>query len=199
MNTKIAKKVNLINHSCLSTRHSYVGFWARTWASFIDTVLVVAFTYPLLIGIYGWAYLDSHALMEGPLDFLISWVLPALAIVGFWMARSATPGKMVISACIVDARSGLKPSWGQLVRRYLGYLVSTVPLCLGFLWVAFDSKKQGWHDKIAGTVVVYRQKNHRQSMKIGNAFEKNDLEYRERHRLDPEDSKSKVEPELVPF
>ncbi|MCZ6581514.1 MAG: RDD family protein, partial [Nitrospirae bacterium] len=68
-----------------------------------------------------------------------------------------------------------------------------------FLWVAFDSKKQGWHDKFAGTVVVYRQKNHRQSMKIGDAFEKNDLEYRERHRLDPEDSKSKVEPELVPF
>ncbi len=137
--------------------------------------------------------------MEGPLDLLISWVLPALAIVGFWMTKSATPGKMVISACIVDARSGLKPSWGQLVRRYLGYLVSTVPLCLGFLWVAFDSKKQGWHDKIAGTVVVYRQKNHRQFKKVGDAFEKNDLEYRERHRLDPEDSKSKVEPELVPF
>jgi len=111
-------------------------------------------------------YLFTHALMEGPLDLLISWVVPALAIVGFWMTKSATLGKMVISACIVDARSGLKPSWGQLIRRYLVYLISTAPLCLGFLWVAFDSKKQGWHDKFAGTVVVYRQKNHRQSMKI---------------------------------
>ena len=164
-----------ISPSCPPPGHTYVGFWARTWASFIDTVLVVAFTFPLLIGIYGWAYLDSHALMEGPLDFLISLVLPALAIVGFWMARSATPGKMVISACIVDARSGLRPSWGQLVRRYLGYLISTAPLCLGFLWVAFDSKKQGWHDKFAGTVVVYRRRVHKRAMERRDSFEKRDL------------------------
>ncbi len=164
-----------INPSCPSTGHIYVGFWARTWASLIDTVLVVAFTFPLLIWTYGWAYLDSRALMKGPMDFLISWVLPALAIVGFWMARSATPGKMVISACIVDARSGLRPSWGQLVRRYLGYLISTAPLCLGFLWVAFDSKKQGWHDKFAGTVVVYRRRVHKRAMERRDSFEKRDL------------------------
>ncbi|MBI4998962.1 MAG: RDD family protein, partial [Rhodocyclales bacterium] len=25
---------------------------------------------------------------------------------------------------------------------------------LGFVWVAFDRRKQGWHDKLAGSVVV---------------------------------------------
>jgi uncharacterized RDD family membrane protein YckC len=45
------------------------------------------------------------------------------------------------------------------LARYVGYIISTIPLCLGFLWVGFDSKKQGWHDKIAGTVVV-RNRRH---------------------------------------
>ncbi|MGZ8994756.1 MAG: RDD family protein, partial [Burkholderiaceae bacterium] len=48
---------------------------------------------------------------------------------------------------------------GQSIGRYFGYYVSTIPLLIGLIWVAFDSRKQGWHDKLAGTVVV-RPKNH---------------------------------------
>lgn len=40
------------------------------------------------------------------------------------------------------------------VGHCFAYYVPAIPLCLGFLWVAFDSKMQGWHDKLAGTVVV---------------------------------------------
>ena len=40
--------------------------------------------------------------------------------------------------------------------RYLSYIVSLLPLCLGFLWVARDARKQGFHDKIAKTVVLYK-------------------------------------------
>jgi uncharacterized RDD family membrane protein YckC len=72
----------------------------------------------------------------------------------FWVYRQATPGKIAIDARIVDATTGEKPSTGQLIGRYLGYYVSTIPLLLGFVWVAFDPRKQGWHDKLAGTVVV---------------------------------------------
>jgi uncharacterized RDD family membrane protein YckC len=43
---------------------------------------------------------------------------------------------------------------GQSVGRYFAYLVSIIPLCLGFAWIAFDARKQGWHDKLAGSVVV---------------------------------------------
>lgn len=42
----------------------------------------------------------------------------------------------------------------NFIEGPIDFLVSLLPLCLGFLWVAFDSKKQGWHDKIAGTVVI---------------------------------------------
>lgn len=134
----------------------YAGFWARTGATLIDTLLLMLITYPMLIGIYGWAYFDSEqtGVVAGPADFLISWVLPAIAVIVFWITKQATPGKMAVSARIVDARSGEQASTGQLVGRYLAYIVSALPLCLGFIWVAFDRRKQGWHDKLAGTVVV---------------------------------------------
>ena len=132
----------------------YVGFWARFGAFVIDSLLVVAICLPLVSWYYGPDYWLSVAFIKGPADFLINWVLPAIAIVIFWMYRQATPGKMVISARIVDAKTGGKPTTGQLVVRYLGYYVSTIPLLLGLIWVAFDPRKQGWHDKLAGTVVV---------------------------------------------
>jgi len=134
----------------------YVGFWARVWASLIDTVLMAIVVYPILIKIYGLAYFDvgRSGLIAGPMDFLISWVFPAVVVLLFWSAKQSTPGKMAIRAKIVDAETFTKPSKGQMIGRYLAYYVSTMPLCLGMLWVAFDKRKQGWHDKLAGTVVI---------------------------------------------
>ena len=134
----------------------YVGFWARVGASILDTILLLLVTVPLLVAIYGWAYFDPEqsSMVAGSVDFLISWVLPAIAVVAFWLYKQATPGKMAVSARVVDAYTGETISFSQSVLRYLGYMLSTLPLCLGFLWVAFDPKKQGWHDKLAGTVVI---------------------------------------------
>jgi uncharacterized RDD family membrane protein YckC len=138
----------------------YAGFWVRVGASLIDTVLVVCVTFPLLIAIYGWSYFDASRTgpVAGVADFLLSWVAPAVAIVAFWLYRQATPGKMALSLRVVDARTGNTLTVGQSIGRYLGYFVSTIPFGLGFIWVAFDPKKQGWHDKLAGTVVI-RSKN----------------------------------------
>jgi uncharacterized RDD family membrane protein YckC len=135
----------------------YAGFWRRVWASLIDTVLLLVITFPVLAGIYGDAYWNSSRFIQGPADFLISWVWPAVAVIAFWAAGGATPGKMAIAARVVDAATGGKPSFGQLVIRYIGYFLASLPLGLGLLWVAWDSKKQGWHDKLAKTVVVRRK------------------------------------------
>lgn len=132
----------------------YVGFWLRVGASLIDTVLVAMICWSVLTVVYGREYWHSDSLIMGPADFLLSWVMPAVAIVLFWIYRQATPGKMAIGARIVDAETGEAPSAGRLIVRYLGYFVSTIPFCLGLLWVAFDPRKQGWHDKMARTVVV---------------------------------------------
>lgn len=139
----------------------YVGFWLRVWASLLDTVLVVAITVPILALVYGRRYFLAGNLVHGPADFVISWLLPALAIMVLWHTRRATPGKMAIGAWVVDAKTGNAPSVAQCVVRYLGYFVSTLPLFLGILWVGIDAKKQGWHDKLADTVVVRRRKHSR--------------------------------------
>ena len=134
----------------------YVGFWARLGAVLIDTLLLLVIVIPVLHGIYGWAYWDPARTgwVAGPADLLVSWVFPAIATVLFWLFRAATPGKMAIGARVVDARTGQPPSFNQSVLRYLGYFVSTIPFALGLIWVGIDARKQGWHDKIAGTVVV---------------------------------------------
>ncbi|EAW3106662.1 RDD family protein, partial [Salmonella enterica] len=80
--------------------------------------------------------------------------VPAVLTVILWRGFQATPGKMALRLRVLDAESGCPASTGQYIGRYLGYFVSTVPLGLGFFWIAFDRRKQGWHDKLAGTVVV---------------------------------------------
>ena len=117
-----------------------MGFQRRLAAGAIDALLVFVVTGPLaLLGIGG---------------FVIEALLPALAVLGFWRAYGATPGKLAVAARIVDARTGAAPSLGRLVARYAGYLVSMLPFFLGFAWIAIDRRKQGWHDKIARTVVI---------------------------------------------
>jgi uncharacterized RDD family membrane protein YckC len=109
---------------------------------------------PVLTAIYGSEYWLGDALITGPWDIFFNYVFPAMAVIVFWIYKSATPGKMMLHLHIVDAKSGCKPSTMQFVGRYLGYYVAAIPLFLGFVWVAFDKRKQGWHDKLAGTVVI---------------------------------------------
>lgn len=134
----------------------YAGFWIRVGAAMIDTVLVMVITFPLLIALYGWRYFDAGqtGLIAGPADLVLTWLLPPVAVILFWVYRQATPGKMVLSLRIQDANTGAGLTWGQSLGRYLGYFVATLPLGLGLIWIAFDPKKQGWHDKLAHTVVV---------------------------------------------
>lgn len=159
-------------------RPEYVGFWKRLLASIIDTLIVFVVSTPLVLLAHrsdDWKRLaqyvqqsmeqatagtapEAAAEMHGlgfsrPVDVLIQVALAA-AVLLFWRLRSATPGKMAIRAKIVDAKNGGRPSGGQLVARFLGYIVSTLTLGLGFLWIAIDRRKQGFHDKLAGTAVV---------------------------------------------
>ena len=137
------------------TEEEYAGFWIRVGAALIDSLLILAIIVPLLASIYGWDYFGGlNRSIAGPADFLISWVGPPVAIIAFWLYRQATPGKMALSLRVVDAKTGNTLSVLQSIGRYLGYYVSMIPFFIGLIWVAFDSRKQGWHDKLAGTVVV---------------------------------------------
>ncbi len=149
----------------------YVGFGPRFVATLVDTLWVTP-----VVAVLGLLYQrsDDSALLDQLLrdpehvstralaaagssawsDSLIQCLLAALLVLLWWFARNATPGKLLVHAKIVDARTGAPPSKRQLLVRYLGYYLSMLPFGLGFLWIAIDPRKQGWHDKLAGTVVV---------------------------------------------
>lgn len=74
-------------------------------------------------------------------------------MIGFWTWKGQTPGKMAMGIRIVAADGG-PIGLGRAIIRYLGFFVSAAILYLGFIMIAFDGRKQGLHDKIAGTFVV---------------------------------------------
>ena len=129
----------------------YVGFWARFAANFLDGILICIFVSPASI-----SYLAGGIHSKG-LEFfsVVLYILAQIILLVLWFKKQASIGKMAISAKIVDAKTGKAPTKRQLIGRYFAYLLSSLPLGIGFLWIAFDPKKQGWHDKLAGTAVVY--------------------------------------------
>ena len=132
----------------------YAGFWLRTVAVIIDTIIVLAVIIPLLLAIYGQGYFFKTQFLMGPWDFIINYVFPFVVVIVFWRFRGATPGKMVFGAVIVDAETLDPLSNKQLIGRYFAYIPAIFVFGLGILWVAFDKRKQGWHDKLAKTVVI---------------------------------------------
>jgi uncharacterized RDD family membrane protein YckC len=131
----------------------YAGFWSRVAATVLDGIWLYGIIYLVL-----WFLLGPE--LYGPdmkytlTQFIFEWVIPFIVVMAFWMKKASTPGKMLFNMRLVDAKTHGPVSTQRLAIRYFAYLVSMLPLGLGLLWVAWDKKKQGWHDKIAGTVIV---------------------------------------------
>jgi uncharacterized RDD family membrane protein YckC len=146
----------------------YAGFWIRTGAAIIDSLLILVIIFPIMMSLYGANHLSLESTagsssywasyyslnLNGTWDFILNYILPAILIISFWIYKSATPGKIATKLTIVDAKTGRKPTTGQFIIRYLGYFVSMFPFFLGIIWIIFDKRKQGWHDKLARTVVI---------------------------------------------
>lgn len=125
----------------------YAGFWIRAIAAIIDSILGYLMVWCL------WLLL-GESLNRGVLEFLLLWVAPAVVTVLFWRFFQATPGKILTSLKIVGSGDNEGLTWKSMAIRYLSYFISLIPLCLGYVWIGIDSRKQGWHDKIAKTYVV---------------------------------------------
>ena len=130
----------------------YAGFWQRFAAFAIDGLIVTVISVPLMVLLFGAEYF-SLASATRAWD-LATALVAAVAVIGFWRYCGATPGKLAMDIKIVDAKTGARPSTARLVVRFLCYFLSAAPLYLGFFWIAIDRRKQGWHDKIARTVVI---------------------------------------------
>ncbi|MDI9570098.1 MAG: RDD family protein [Pseudomonadota bacterium] len=151
---------------------AYGGFWRRALAFLIDqAILNVIYLIFLLAG--GLFNLLGQAAGGGPswpaaaadagvsqatagfalLYSLAVVLVTVLYYIWFVAAAGRTPGKMILDLHIRPVKGG-EIAFGVAFLRFVAYLVSGAPLYLGFLWIAIDPRKQGWHDKIAGTVVV---------------------------------------------
>lgn len=141
--------------SSWSSSPDYAGFWSRLAAFAIDALIVIVITAPVMVLLFGVRQISLDP-MEHSWDLLAP--LPiAVAIIGFWWYCGATPGKIALGLKIVDAATGEPPTLLRLVFRYAGYVLSAFPFYLGFLWIAVDRRKQGWHDKIARTIVIHSE------------------------------------------
>jgi uncharacterized RDD family membrane protein YckC len=110
------------------------NFWERMAAAFLDVILV-----SILFGLVG----------GPPLGFLV--MLAYFA--GMWAWKGTTVGGVILKLKVVRL-DGQPLTFPVALVRGLAAAFSVVVMFLGFLWIAWDKDKQGWHDKIAGTVVV---------------------------------------------
>ena len=139
--------------SSWSSSPDYAGFWQRGLAFLIDWLIVVVIAMPVIVLAFGAEYFSLDP--ERRAWDIVTWLLIGIVVIGFWRYCGATPGKLALDLKIVDAQTGAPPTTGRLVLRFVCYLLSALPLYLGFVWIAIDRRKQGWHDKIAGTVVIH--------------------------------------------
>jgi uncharacterized RDD family membrane protein YckC len=79
----------------------------------------------------------------------------------FWAKNAQTPGMKPFHLYVVRDSDGGKISGAQAFVRLLGMWVSAAVLYLGFVWVFIDARRRGWHDLIAGTVVVEKADSRR--------------------------------------
>lgn len=126
----------------MDTTYRHAGFWVRVVAALIDSVIIAAigFIVRQIIG-------DSD-----PITIIIG----AGYHIGMWVKNDGmTFGKKIMGIKVIQT-NGQAIDIKTGVIRYIGYIVSGMVLGIGFIWVAFDKNKQGWHDKIANTFVVYK-------------------------------------------
>lgn len=132
--------------------YEYAGFWIRVLASIIDSLVLMLVIVPLVVvaGMMGLIDLDAQYTW---LDIVVQ-IFSVVFYIGCWVKFAGTPGKRILKLKILDADTGEHLTTGKAIIRYVGYIISSLVLLLGLIWVAFDKKKQGWHDKMANSVVV---------------------------------------------
>ena len=148
---------------------SYAGFWIRFIARFVDGLILGI---PLTIILFVFIAISGAALTATSSDqnaqnttagvasgiFLLFYVIALVGIAGyqiyFWGTSGQTIAMRMFHLRVVDANTGAPIGIGRAVVRWLMTLVNSWACYIGWIWVAFDARKQGWHDKVANSVVL---------------------------------------------
>ena len=118
------------------------GLGRRLAAFTLDQVILALAMIPLTLVPGAWTTLVLYVLIHFSYN------------VAFNSTSGQTPGKKVLGIRVIPA-DGSQLTWRKALVRWIGYGASTAtPFMLGFAWAAWDSDRQAWHDKLAGTCVV---------------------------------------------
>ena len=131
---------------------NYAGFWIRVVAYIIDGLLLAAVGTIVNVIFHvnpNDPQSSGYAAASG-----INFVIGIAYFVGLWSFWGATLGQRIFKLRIVDANTMQPIGVGKAVLRYIGLFVAFLVCFVGVIWVAFDARKQGWQDKIAGTLVL---------------------------------------------
>ena len=140
------------------SNHVYGGFWRRLYAFSLDGVFIMLLTLVIfgcgMILLPGMETQSYTAIRGNGYIFSLLWLYMTVAyFIYFHGVCGKTPGKMIFGMRVIRT-NGEPLSSGTALLRLFGYANSFFFFNLGFLWIAFDRKKQGFHDKIAETMVV---------------------------------------------
>ncbi|MBP37900.1 MAG: RDD family protein [Dehalococcoidia bacterium] len=123
----------------------FAGPMRRLYAFTIDFGLIMMIIYTFA-PVAGGHMFSEEAVAPDLIFFFGYFIIPTI----IW---GRTPGKWVAGIVVVDA-DGRIPGPASIPREMIGKLVSYLAAGIGIFWLIFDPKRQGWHDKIAGTFVV---------------------------------------------
>jgi uncharacterized RDD family membrane protein YckC len=127
-----------------ATTGARAGFWRRFVAALLDGIIL-----GVIGGILGAILTDNDNAASG-----VGLVLGILYYTYFEGSSGQTLGKKALGIRVVDLAGGGSIGFGRAFIRYIGRIVSAIPLLLGYFWMLWDKEKQTWHDKFAGSVVV---------------------------------------------
>ena len=118
----------------------------RAYAFLIDAGLILAVVYMVA------------PFAGGRLFSATSAIIDVFVFFGYFVFTTGifgrTLGKWVAGIKVVDAEGNSPGVAVAIPREMAGRFVAVVVLGIGLIWIAYDSRRQGWHDKIAGTYVV---------------------------------------------
>lgn len=121
------------------------GFWIRVVAYLIDAVILAVINTVINL------ILRDSATSAGS---LINFLIDLAYFTYFWSQRGQTLGMMVLNLRVIRT-DGSQLTVGRAIGRYFALILSFLIIFIGVIMVAFDSRKQGLHDKLADTLVVH--------------------------------------------
>ena len=127
-----------------SASTNYAGFWIRLVAYIIDAIVLLIPNYAI------------EMVVPMMTAYLFSMIIYGVYVIYFLSSEMmATPGKMAMGLIVTDG-DGNRISAGTAATRWICYFISVIVLLIGFFMIGFTEKKEGLHDKLAGTLVVYK-------------------------------------------